>query len=86
MKSYDDSLTIREHLAKQEPDNAEWQQQLAETYNNLADICGQSGDTDSEVKWSIECHQTLQQMRKLEMPLDPKTAKMLEELDSRFGQ
>ena len=43
------------------------------------------GDGDEE-KWSVKCHQTLQQMRKLEMQLEPEAAKLLEELDSRFGQ
>jgi tetratricopeptide (TPR) repeat protein len=44
LKSYQDSLTIREKLAKQDPGNADWQSVLSNSYERLGDVLRNQGD------------------------------------------
>ena len=45
LTSFRNSLAITEHLAQSDPDNAEWQRDLAALYSEFADVYRQSGDT-----------------------------------------
>jgi hypothetical protein len=44
LKSYSDSLVIRDRLAKSDPGNAGWQRDLTVSYAKLAKVHRQSGD------------------------------------------
>jgi hypothetical protein len=43
-QSYNDSLAIRDRLAKSDPGNARWQRDLAVSFDKLALVHKQSGD------------------------------------------
>ena len=47
LKSYRDSLAIRDRLAKSDPNNARWQSDLAESYAKLADVYRRSNDRNN---------------------------------------
>jgi hypothetical protein len=45
LKSYSDSLAIRERLAQSEPDNAGWQRDLSVSYKNVGGAYRKSNET-----------------------------------------
>ena len=44
LKSYQDSLAIRDRLAKSDPGNAGWQRDLSVSYNNIGYVQKAQGD------------------------------------------
>jgi tetratricopeptide (TPR) repeat protein len=44
LKSYLDSLAIRDHFAKSDPGNADWQRDLSVTYEKVGDVLRAKGD------------------------------------------
>jgi hypothetical protein len=50
LKSYYDSLEIRERLAKQEPSNSEWQHDLSISYERVGDVLSAQGDLAGALK------------------------------------
>ena len=50
LKSYRDSLAIREKLSKQDPGNAEWQRDLSVGYNNVGKVQSAQGDLAGALK------------------------------------
>jgi hypothetical protein len=50
LTSYRASLAIAERLAKADPDNAEWNRDLAVSYGRLADVHRSGGDRDQAMK------------------------------------
>jgi tetratricopeptide (TPR) repeat protein len=51
LNSYQDSLAIREQLAKSDPGNAEWQRDLAVSFVRLALVQKQSGDSSKALDY-----------------------------------
>ena len=47
LKSYQDSLAIRDRLAKAEPSNAGWQRYLAVSHGKVAMVLAQQGEAKS---------------------------------------
>ena len=50
LKSYRDSVAIREKLSKQDPGNAGWQRELSVSYNNVGDVQRDQGDLAGALK------------------------------------
>jgi tetratricopeptide (TPR) repeat protein len=50
LKSYRDSLAIRERLAQSDPGNAEWQLDLSRAYERVGDVQTAQGDTAGALK------------------------------------
>ena len=50
LKSYRDSLAIRERLAKSDPSNAGWQRDLSVSYINVGDVQKAQGDLAGALK------------------------------------
>jgi tetratricopeptide (TPR) repeat protein len=50
LKSYRDSLAIRERLAKSDPANAEWQRDLSVSFNNIGNVQVAQGDLAGALK------------------------------------
>jgi tetratricopeptide (TPR) repeat protein len=50
LKSYRDSLAIREKLVKQDPANAHWQQSLSRIYRKLGNVQRDQGDLRGALK------------------------------------
>jgi tetratricopeptide (TPR) repeat protein/uncharacterized membrane protein HdeD (DUF308 family) len=49
LKSYRDSLAIREQLAKSDPSNAGWQRDLSVSYDNIGNVQNAQGDLDHAI-------------------------------------
>ncbi len=62
LKAYRDSLTIRQRLVKQDPQNAGWQRDLANSYDNVGDVLrarGQLGEAFKTCRDSLTIRERL---------------------------
>ena len=50
LKSYQDSLAIRDRLAKADPSNAGWQRDLSVSYEKVGDVLQAQGNLDEALK------------------------------------
>jgi tetratricopeptide (TPR) repeat protein len=69
-ESYENSLKVREKLAKLDPDNAEWQRDLSVSYNKMGDFYLKVGDLES----AKESYENSLKVREKLVKLDPNNA------------
>jgi len=72
-----------EELVEQEPENPQWQQDSAVSYQRLAKFHEETGNqAEAETCWG-RCHDSLAALRGANVALDPPLAELLNELDER---
>jgi hypothetical protein len=72
-----------EELIEQEPDNAQWRQCLAASYQKLATLNEEAGNREASTDCRRRCHETLRALRDAGAPLDAPMAELLDELERR---
>jgi hypothetical protein len=72
-----------EELVEQEPENPQWQQDSAVSYQRLAKFHEETGNqAEADTCWG-RCHDALAALRGAHVALDPPVAELLAELDER---
>lgn len=72
-----------EELVEQEPENPQWQQDSAVSYQRLAKFHEETGNqAEADTCWG-RCHDALSALRGARVVLDPPLAELLNELDER---
>jgi hypothetical protein len=73
-----------EELAEQEPENPQWQQDAATSYQKLAEFHEEAGNqAQAETYWR-RCRETLLALREADVPLEPPLAELLGQLEQRL--
>lgn len=71
-----------ERLAAQDPGNAEWQRDLAVSWQRMALMAREAGRPDEERQHLLRCREVLRGMRARGMHLDPQAAAVLAQLEA----
>jgi predicted Zn-dependent protease len=84
-RAYGDGLAIARTLAARDPNNAQWQRDLAVSYNKLGNVAERHGKTAESIEFRKQAIDMLMRIEARGVELSPSDRHWLEQLRQKVG-